>query len=99
MQNRKEDFLSRDGKRQILIVDDEFINRELLGAMLEDEYELLFAESGEKAEEIISSERQTLSLVMLDLLLPGISGMEVLKWMREDAERQRERCRLHLRIP
>ena len=82
-------FLSRDGKRQALIVDDEFINREVLGAMLEDEYELLFAESGEKAMEIISSSRQTLSLVMLDLLLPGISGMEVLKWMRGDAEIQR----------
>ena len=63
MQNREKAFLSRDGKRQILIVDDEFINRELLGAMLEDEYEILFAESGEKAMEIISSARQTLSLV------------------------------------
>ena len=89
MPNLEGAFLSRDGKRQVLIVDDEFINRELLGAMLEDEYELLFADSGEKAMEIISSARQMLSLVMLDLLLPGISGMDVLKWMREDAERQR----------
>ena len=89
MQNMEGAFLSRDGKRQVLIVDDEFINREVLGAMLEDEYELLFAESGEKAMEIISSARQTLSLVMLDLLLPGISGMEVLKWMRADVETQR----------
>ena len=39
--------------------------------------------------EIVSSARQTLSLVMLDLLLPGISGMEVLKWMRADVETQR----------
>jgi predicted metalloendopeptidase len=41
-------FHSVNGKRQILIADDEMINREILGEMLKDDYEILFAEDGIK---------------------------------------------------
>ena len=43
-----EKFHSVNGKRQILIADDEIINREILREMLQDDYELLFAADGEK---------------------------------------------------
>ena len=39
-------FQSRNGKRRILIVEDEPLNRDILGSILEDEYELLFAGMG-----------------------------------------------------
>ena len=40
------------GKRRILVVDDEEINREMLGMILSGDYEVLYAEDGEKALEI-----------------------------------------------
>ena len=41
-----EKFHSANGKRQILIADDELINREILGEILKSDYELLFASDG-----------------------------------------------------
>ena len=48
-----EKFHSAHGKRLILIADDEIINRELLGMMLADEYEVMYAEDGEEALQTI----------------------------------------------
>ena len=79
-------FLSVTGKRRILIVDDEAINREILASMLEDEYDLLFAEDGEQAMEHIWANRDTISLVLLDLLMPNMPGQEVLRRMKASPE-------------
>ena len=72
-------------KRQVLIVEDEFVNREILKAYLEPEYEVLCAETGEKAREMIRAGFDTLSLILLDLNLPDLHGMDILRWIREDA--------------
>ena len=77
-------FHSVNGRRQILIADDELINREILGAMLEDDYDVMFAEDGVAALELMRQYRETLSLVILDILMPGMSGLEVLKEARAD---------------
>ena len=79
-----ENFHSANGKRQILVAEDEFINREILGEILKNDYEVLFAEDGEKALEMIRQYKDTLSLVLLDILMPGMSGLEVLKAVRDD---------------
>ena len=82
-------FHSVDGKRLILVVDDEMINRELLGAVLSADYEVIFATNGEEALEQVRAHQGTLSLVLLDLLMPVMPGMEVLRRMREDPELRR----------
>ena len=46
-------FHSANGKRRILVIEDEFINREILGYMLRDSYDLVFAETGAKALELL----------------------------------------------
>ena len=79
-----EAFHSVNGKRQILIADDEMINREILAEMLRDDYELLLAEDGIVTLETIKQYRDTLSLVLLDILMPGMSGLDVLKAIKED---------------
>ena len=79
-----EKFHSANGKRLILIADDEIINREILGEMLRREYELLFAADGAETLKMIRQYKDTLSLVLLDILMPGISGLEVLKAVKED---------------
>ena len=80
-----EKFHSANGKRQILIADDERINREILGEILKNDYELLFAADGQETLDSIRSHSSTLSLVLLDILMPVLSGLEVLKTMKEDA--------------
>ncbi len=84
MLKAREKFHSANGKRLVLIVDDELVNRELLKLVLEDEYRTLTAADGESALEIIREHRDTLSLVLLDLLMPGMHGLDVIKVMKED---------------
>ncbi|MBQ6371348.1 MAG: EAL domain-containing protein, partial [Firmicutes bacterium] len=79
-----EKFYSTNGKRMILIVDDEQINRMQLGKMLEAEYEVLYAANGREALEIIDENSELLSLVILDIMMPGMSGVEVLEKIREN---------------
>ena len=76
--------LAAMGKRQILIVEDEFVNREILKAYLEPEYEVLCAETGEEAREKIRAGFDIISLILLDLNLPDMHGMDILRWIRDD---------------
>ena len=66
----------------ILIVDDEMLTLHTLRKALEKEgYEIFIAETGEKALEIYGIHKP--HLVLLDLMLPGISGTEVLKRIKD----------------
>ena len=76
-------------KRQILIVEDEFINREILKAHLEQDYEILSAGTGTEAMDAVRSNSETLSLILLDLNLPDFSGMDVLRRMKADPDMSR----------
>ena len=60
-----EKFHSSNGKRLILVVDDEAINREMLGLILGDTYEVIYAENGKQAIEIIKQRRDMISLILL----------------------------------
>ena len=75
-----------DGKRHILVADDELINREILGNILGDEYDVLMAEDREEAYELIRQNCNTLSLILLDLKMPRLTGMELLSRLKEEKE-------------
>ena len=77
-------FHSATGKRLILVADDEAINRELLGMIIGEEYEVLYAEDGREALEMIRENAEHLSIAVLDLDMPGMSGLDVLKEVRRD---------------
>lgn len=68
-------------KQQILIVDDEAINREILKSMF-SEYEQLEAENGKEAIAKIASSR-SLVLILLDISMPVMSGFDVLEYMKQ----------------
>ena len=70
--------------QEILIVDDFEINRAALGIILEDDYEILFAENGKEALEIMNERAEELSIVLLDLLMPVMTGFEVLERVKRD---------------
>lgn len=75
--------------RTILIVDDEMIEREMLGAMLQDSYTVIYAENGAVALDIIKQDKRTLSLIILDLHMPVMDGYSLLKIIRADNELRR----------
>ena len=68
------------------MVDDQEINRDVLGMILEDQYEVLYAENGREALETVKNNVKDLSLVMLDLIMPVMNGFEVLEAMKADEE-------------
>jgi CheY-like chemotaxis protein len=66
----------------ILVVDDSATNREILRRKLEAEgYSVAQAEDGQAALDMIGEE--TFDLVLLDLMMPGMSGLEVLEILRD----------------
>lgn len=71
-------------EKKVLIVDDEEINREILGNIIESQYKVDFAKDGKEALEKISNKASGISLVLLDILMPELSGFDVLKQMKED---------------
>ena len=68
----------------VLVVDDMEINRDVLGIILEDQYEVIFAADGEEALQKIYQYQHRLSVVLLDLIMPKMNGFEVLEHMRND---------------
>ena len=73
-----------DKPQQILVVDDQEINRDILGAILEDRYDVLYAVDGVEALRLIETHIESLSLVILDLFMPRMDGFEVLKRLTEN---------------
>ena len=71
-------------KRRVLIVEDEEINRGILGNMLCENYEVSYAENGAQALEMLRESRIRYSLILLDLLMPVMSGEELLGKIKED---------------
>ena len=63
-------------KLKILIVDDSELNRELLAGMLGDEYEIYQVENGKKAIDILEENREQFKLVLLDINMPVMDGLE-----------------------
>lgn len=73
-----------NGKRNtILIVDDIMINREILRNIFEEQYNILEAENGKEAIDILEEKKNEIALVFLDLLMPIKSGIEVLQYMED----------------
>ncbi|WP_158589529.1 putative bifunctional diguanylate cyclase/phosphodiesterase [Butyrivibrio sp. CB08] len=69
----------QDFRRTILVVDDEPVNLRILGNILKEEYDIAYAETGEEALYVIKNQKDFLSLVLLDLHMPGGNGYMVLE--------------------
>lgn len=65
-------------KPSVLIVDDSEMNRIILNEMLKDEYRVLEADNGRTALDLVNRYGDELSLVLLDIIMPGMNGFEVL---------------------
>lgn len=65
-------------KPSVLIADDSEMNRIILNEMLKDEYRVLEADNGRTALDMVDRYGDELSLVLLDIIMPGMNGFEVL---------------------
>lgn len=70
-------------KHNILVVDDMEINREILHTIFEEEYDVLLAEDGREAIELIQEKGQNISAILLDIVMPRVDGFGVLEFLRE----------------
>ena len=76
-------------KRHVMIVDDEEINRLMLGNILENEYEVVYANNGQEAWDLLNGDEKDISLLLLDLLMPVMDGFELITKLKEDDELKR----------
>ena len=67
---------------KILIVDDIEINRDMLEMILGDTYDILQAEDGNQALEIVDQYRETIVAILLDLIMPVMDGFEFMDEFR-----------------
>ena len=72
-------------KRHVLIVDDEVVNREILGNILSVSYIVEYADNAKEALAALSRQDKQFALILLDLLMPVMDGFEFLK-KREASE-------------
>ena len=82
--NRRMEALFGNDKRQILIVEDEEINRMILGNMLENQYAVSYAADGEEALEYIKEHHESISAVLLDLIMPKMDGFTLLRMLKDN---------------
>ena len=76
-------------RKLVLVVEDEFINREVLVNIVSMDYEVLAAETGGEALSYMEEYRDRLSMILLDLNLPDISGIDILGTVNERDEAER----------
>ncbi|WP_462171821.1 HD domain-containing phosphohydrolase [Pseudoalteromonas xiamenensis] len=73
-------------KPQILVVDDEPANLRVLKQILQDDYRLSFAKSGEEALRLVNNSKP--DLILLDIMMPDMTGLEVCKALKSQPSTQ-----------
>lgn len=70
-------------RNTILIADDFMINRKMLRNIFEEQYKILEAQNGKETIELLGEYKDEIALIFLDLLMPVMSGIEVLQYMED----------------
>ena len=71
-------------RQRVLVVDDSYMNRMILTEMLKSDYEIINASSGEECLEIIEKYGTGIDIILLDIVMPGMDGFEVLNYMNNN---------------
>ena len=80
------DLLSIKMRKHILIAEDLEMNREILGDLLRDDYDIYYASDGFETMEMLRLHKDDIALLLLDLYMPKMSGREVMTAMQVDEE-------------
>ena len=71
-------------RQRVLVVDDSYMNRMILTEILKSDYEIINAASGEEWLEIIEKYGTGIDIILLDIVMPGMDGFEVLNYMNNN---------------
>lgn len=71
--------------KKILVVEDNTLNREMLGSILSPDYEVLKAENGQEALAVLETQKGDISLILLDIVMPVMDGYAFLSHIKADA--------------
>lgn len=74
-------------RKTLLVVDDIQMSRTVISKFLRDEFDIFEAENGQQALDIIAARQ--IDAMMLDIIMPGMDGLEVLKAIRENRAHDR----------
>ena len=69
-------------KQQILIVEDNELNRAILSELLSNDYKILEAENGQEALHILEQEKESINLILLDVMMPVMDGLDAARCIR-----------------
>ena len=81
-----EDISVANLRKHILIADDVEGNREIMGDLLQEDYDIIYASDGIETMELLRSRRDEIALLILDLYMPNMTGQEVMAQMQIDEE-------------
>ena len=73
-------------KKQILIVEDNELNRAILCEILSSEYDVLEADNGQMALDLLQSQADSIALILLDVMMPVMDGYAFLDRIKNDEE-------------
>ena len=73
-------------QRQILIVEDNDLNRAMLYEILAGDYQVMEAKNGREALEIVQQHGHSISLILLDVMMPVMDGYTFLDLIKKDEE-------------
>lgn len=72
------------GRRKVLVVEDNELNREILCELLKKDFDVLTAENGEEGLKLLSEYYRYISAVLLDVCMPVCDGFEFLERIKDD---------------
>lgn len=78
----KQEFVIPEDKGKILIVDDEPTNIDVAMGHLKGDYKIIAAKSGQQALDIAQKHYQSIDVILLDIMMPGIDGYEVCRQLK-----------------
>lgn len=84
LKRKQED--STASRRTLLVVEDNFINRDILCKILEKDFNTIEAENGKEALNILKEKFRDIDLILLDLVMPVMDGYEFLRWIKTEPD-------------
>ena len=77
-------YYKQNLRPRVLIVEDEFVNQQILGQIIAKDFEPIYANNGQEALDILHEAPQEISLVLLDLNMPVMDGFTLMSIMNEE---------------
>ena len=68
-------------QKKLLIVDDSELNRAILGELFKDQYEIVEAENGREAIDLLEKDHAQIAALLLDIVMPVLDGFGVLEFL------------------